>query len=243
MGNVEHHNPATSPRGSKPAPRNVFPVTERTWIEQRLGAGEEGARDVNRHLMSIYYEPLKVYFLGTSWRRRWDPHDVVCGFFVSRLEQPDFAEKWRRSGKPLRKWLMIALNLYLQEKWRREKRDGMMAPLDTDPAQPDGAPAEPGVAREYVRSVALHALREGQRTCEEAGRAAHWEVFFSHEVRGLPYARIVEQLGITRERCVVMDRTARVKFVAALREAVAADLPPGTDVDDEIRRLLEEGGA
>jgi DNA-directed RNA polymerase specialized sigma24 family protein len=248
MGVAGQDKQSSGKRGSVPVTHNVFPPTLNTWIEDRLGAGEDGRRDVNRHLMDIYYEPLQVYYKGTSWRAVWEPHDAVAGFFENRLRRLDFVEKWRQSGLPLRKWLMTAINLYLLERWRSEKRAGAAGALDVEPAEPDGgvggggAPAR-GLTREYIRTVAQHALVEAQRACEDAGLAQHWEVFFTHEVRRLPYARIAEQLSIARERCVVMDRTARGKYVAAIRQAVAADLPPGTDVDDEIRRVLEEAGA
>ncbi len=246
MGVAGHDKQTSGKRGSVPVPHNVFPPTQYTWIEARLGLGEEGRHDVNRLLMDIYYEPLQVYYKGTSWRAVWEPHDAVAGFFESRLKRLDFVEKWRQSDLPLRKWLMTAINLYLRERWRSEKRAGAAGALDVEPVDPEGGEgggAARGLTREYIRTVAQHALEEAQRACEDAGLAQHWEVFFSHEVRGQPYARIAEHMNIPRERCVVMDRTARGKYVAALREAVAADLPPGTDVDDEIRRVLEEAGA
>jgi hypothetical protein len=59
-----------------------------------------------------------------------------------------------------------------------------------------------------------------------------------HFAMGRPYDQFVEDMGIDPARAVVMARTAKKKFQAALRELLSND-SDATDIDAEIRQLLE----
>ena len=65
--------------------RDVFPVTQRTWLGRALVRGHEGLSEANHHIMDVYAQPLKVYYLGSSFRTLGEPDDVVQGFFADRL--------------------------------------------------------------------------------------------------------------------------------------------------------------
>ena len=85
--------------------QDAFPQTLRTWIGARLVDGHAGRADVNRHLMTVYLRPLKIYFMGTSERWLGEPDDVVSGFFADRLARENFLDDWIASGVSLRRWL------------------------------------------------------------------------------------------------------------------------------------------
>ncbi len=220
--------------------RDVFPLTQMTWIAVRWHAGEDGRRDVNRHLMSVYAHPLKVYFLGTTCRWLGEPDEMVNGFFASRLSRVEFMDDWERSGLKLRRWLINAFNFYLKEEMRRRQRNSVPDVGRDEPV----APGDDPVAQAFIVSLVNHALREAERTCALEGLDEHWSIFFAHFVRDLPYASIAEERGIEPARCVVMARTARGKFRDALREGLAADGVRGeAEADSEIMSLLGELGA
>lgn len=219
---------------------DVFPLTQVSWIASRLHAGNEGRLDVSRHLMSVYAEPLKVYYLGTRALWLGEPDEVIQGFFADRLARPDFVAGWERSGMRLRRWLMNALSFYLKELARRQRRDAATEPANNGEVAFEGDPAA-AVDRAFIVSVVRHALEETQRRCEAEGLGPHWHVFHDHFCCGTPYAEIGSALALEPARCVVMARTVRGKFQQALRTAVAADDPTGV-TDTEILALLEGGG-
>ncbi|QOJ00176.1 MAG: hypothetical protein HRU70_06615 [Phycisphaeraceae bacterium] len=223
--------------GSPRTPTNadVFPLTQMTWIGRHLDQGDPGRGEVNRHVMALYAWPLKVYFLGT--RDRWigDPDEVVNGFFADRLARPGFFDGWRRSGLRLRHWLINAFCFYLRELKRAHARD-RHAPEEPDTPVP--AAVERDFDRAFVASMVRQAIEQARQTCEDGGLNAHWQVFTEHFIRGREYESFVSELGIDPARAVVMARTAKKRFQAALRELVSHDAA-SADIDAEIRSLLE----
>ena len=107
--------------------KNHFPPTLCTWIEGRLDDGTIGRDAINRHVMESYELPLRIYYLGTSWRTLGEPEDIINGFMADRLERPNFFTQWKSSGKRLRHWLINALHFYLKEQWRRDRRHDAMS--------------------------------------------------------------------------------------------------------------------
>lgn len=207
-----------------------------SWIDRRLGEGDQGRGEVNRHVMATYGWPLKVYFLGT--RDRWvgEPDEVINGFFADRLSRPAFFHDWRKSGLKLRHWLINAFCFYLREL----KRSRMRAQPDASPPAdlPVSAAETKAYDRAFIASVVRQALLAAGAACEREGKAVHWQVFMSHFCQGRPYDQFVGDLGVDAARAVVMARTARKRFQSALRDLVAHDAADA-DVDAEIRSLLE----
>ncbi|MDP6891509.1 MAG: hypothetical protein QF471_09280, partial [Phycisphaerales bacterium] len=60
--------------------REHFPPTLNTWIGLQMGDGTMGRGAINRHVMEAYEEPLRIYFMGSSWRSLGEPHEIINGF-------------------------------------------------------------------------------------------------------------------------------------------------------------------
>ncbi len=218
--------------------KDVFPQTMRTWIDDRLREGGRGRAAVNRHLMEVYFHPLRVYYLGTRDRWLGDADDIVQGFFADRLSKESFVEDWLASGLPLRRWLCNGLCFYLKELRRARMRDGREAALAADFAGDAGGP-ERAMDRAFVAQIVRRALVEAQAQCEREGLDAHWEVFERHTIGGQSYQDLERETGVPASRQVVMNRTASKRFREAIRELIARDLPHD-DLDGEILALLED---
>lgn len=215
---------------------DVFPATMLSWIDARLRDGADGRQDVNRHIMTVYAFPLRVYFMGTRDRWLGEPEDVVQGFFASRLSKEDFLAQWRASSLKLRQWLINAFCFYLKEMHRARRRDARNVAQAEEPAvEPAHAAA---FDRAYVVSVVREALKKAQEQCEAEKLRAHWEIFVRHYYQGQAYADFARDYGVDAPRAAVMARTARTKFQGALRSLLSRD-GTGGDPDDEIRSLLE----
>ncbi len=216
--------------------RDVFPTTRETWIDDRLRAGDDGRRDVNHHLMSVYSEPLQVYFKGSSSRWLGEADDIVHGFFADRLAKGRFLEDWAKSGLRLRRWLMNGFCYYLQELRSRHKRDGRMKEVSADVPTQDDASA---LDRAFVVSVVREALKRAEAACSAEGLEQHWGAFFEHHYRGRPYSEVAAEMQTDAARAAVMARSGARRFVRALRELLARDGATPQSLEEEINVLLE----
>jgi DNA-directed RNA polymerase specialized sigma24 family protein len=226
---------------------DVFPATMSDWINDRLVHGPEGRRDINRHIMTVYAWPLRVYFLGTRDRWLGEPDDVVQGFFADRLAKPQFFADWQSSGLRLRHWLINAFCFYLKELKRARLRGSAPGASGEVFDERENAPIDDqdpmdAVDRAYAVSVVREALRRAGLDCEAQGLAPHWAVFVGHFCQGHGYAELCQRLGLDPARGVVMARTAKKKFQIALHDILSRDLHC-TDVESEIRVLLGAAGA
>lgn len=218
--------------------RDVFPNTMGTWIHQQLEDGSAGRELVNEHVMSVYAHPLRVYFLGSSLRSLGEPDDMVAGFFASRLERDGYFDQWRESGMRLRRWLMNGFLFYLKEEIRRQKRDGKSS-LGEDPITPMIENPDADFDRAWAQAMVRDAWLDASRSCEQDGLGDHWRLFIRHHVEGLPYKEFVAEFDVTPSQAAVMVRTATSRFKKAVRERILNDGVRDSEVDNEIRRLME----
>ncbi|MCA9309897.1 MAG: sigma-70 family RNA polymerase sigma factor [Phycisphaerales bacterium] len=218
--------------------RDVFPMTQRTWLGRALVRGSEGLSEANHHIMEVYAHPLKVYFLGSSFRSLGEPDDVVQGFFADRLAREGYLDRWIESDRPLRYWLIVGFKHFLFERSRELKRSARAQALP-DEIGVDHDEPESRFHREAALAIASEAMRQAHDECERRGQGDHWNIFVRHYVDGLPYEAVGQEFGVTHRRAAVMARTASNRFRASLRELVSWNNAAAHDVDAEIRSLLE----
>lgn len=230
-----------------------FPQTQYTRIDGLLALGESGRGQLNSLLMSLYGEPLKVYFLGSSARALGEPDEIVHGFLADRLGRGEYIAQWRSSGLQLRRWLMNGLCLYLRELQKRERRR-QGRELNDDALTFSGDP-EREADRAYVVAVVQEAVRRAGEDCESRGLGRHWHAFRRRYYDGLSAREVGAEIGCTPEEADVMVRSAKRRFRAALTDLLAIDAQAdgsspgkgpgstgGADLDGTIRELLEALG-
>ena len=227
-------------------PSDAFPPTLSTWIDARLADGELGRAEVNRHIMLVYAEPLRIYALGTRSGHLGDAVDLVQGFFADRLGRPGYFRGWRESGLRLRRWLMNGFGFYLKELRRERRKQGSEQPLEEEGAPPEVDGEVPRLAEEMDRAFAISVVREalqaGEASCRAKGQTQHWEIFRRHYYDGLEYASFVGEYGLAPARAAELARTAAGKFKSALRDLLARDGALESEIDAELDSLLEACG-
>ncbi len=233
---------------------DAFPSTHRTWIVETLrgalasrepGARERALSDLRRHVMQRYFEPLRVYAKGSSFRTMGESADLVNGFFASRLARDDYLAKWAESSLPLRRWLANGLVLYLRERLREGRIGGrpveVRDPADLEaldiPAlhEPDAAMA---MERSWAESVVAGALRATLSGLEESRRQPAWEVFQRHFVQGETYEAIAAATGRA-----LLDLKADAKLVqrrlrAEVEQQLRDDGVPESRLEEETDHLI-----
>lgn len=219
---------------------DVFPQTQNTWIDQKLGQGQNGRLEVNHHVMSLYAWPLRVYFLGTADRWLGEPEDVVQGFFASRLGRNVFFDDWRKSGLRLRRWLMNGFCFYLKELKRERRNDRRNEELSREPEETEDLDRR--IDRAFAVAVVQRAFAVTRKLCEEGGFSDHWKIFVAHYYQGKEYRDIVADFNVDTVRAATMARTVGSKFRKALRNLLVRDGATEAEVNQELATLLEAIG-
>jgi RNA polymerase sigma-70 factor (ECF subfamily) len=241
---VSDAGPAGSPRFA----------TTRWSIVVAAGAGEDTeGRAALESLCGAYWYPLYAFE-----RRRGtaaaDAQDLVQGFFAELLEKDVLRQADRERGR-FRTFLIAAFRHFAsreREKGRALKRGGgrRILPLDFE----DGESRylrEPVDARTpetiYERRWALTLLDGALGRLREEHRAAGREDLFE-ALRGTlgagggpaePYAALGERLGMSEGAVKVAVHRLRRRYREVLRAAIAETVADPSEVDDEIRHLLE----
>lgn len=219
-----------------PKPQADFPSTNRGWIGMQLAIGESGRSAVVQHVMSSYALPLERYLRGSSYRSAGEPAELVQGFFVDRVAQPGFFERWIGSEMKLRRWLMNGFLLYLREMARRNQRAPLT--LDSDPTDERDA-AHRQFEREWGLALVDRALARARASCERKGQLVHWEILERHYLHDVPYATLIEEYGVSAKEAATMVRTAAAKLRRAFFDLLDRDGVPESEIDSEIARLME----
>jgi hypothetical protein len=224
-------------------------------MQQQLDGTDEQRRALRGVVMGRYFEPLRVYVKGSSYRHLGESAELVSAFFVSRFARDDYLDAWRSSGMPLRRWLINGLILSMREEVRRRGRaatrgligSGQATDADsgadhqaTDPLDCLEAP-EPDAAAAFERAWAVAILREAceevETICHADGESDRWLVFRRHVLDGQPYALLVDETGFDPARAAAIVRTISNRVRAALRRLVERDGFHRDDVDEELDRV------
>lgn len=218
----------------------AFPATHRDWLATQLRAGDDGRRLAASYVMELYAPALAAYFRGSSFRSLGDPKDYVAGFFASRLGRDDFLGKWLASGMSFRRWLINGFHFYVREEMRLEReRRGDDEP---EPESGDTSTVEVGAVeafeRAWARDVVRSACDRAHAVCESAGKGAHWTLFLRHHADDVPYAQLVDELGVPLARAPGMARTAANVLRRALLEILVRDGVAEEELEAETNRLL-----
>lgn len=216
----------------------LFPPTPRTWITERLELGGDATAEVNRHILSAYFQPLCGYAQASSLRELGDVGELVSGFLSNRLARGDYLRSWRSTdGMPLRRWLINGLHLYAHEQRRAlNNRNGRETTLDSASGTPDPA----GLAaldRAWALSIVREACSEIEQELRGSGLERDWYVFRRHFVDGRAYRDLFEETGIEPARAAVRSHGILVKLRGRIRAMLARDGVPPDEIEHEIARL------
>jgi len=232
-----------------------FPSTHATWLAERVTLSVDpdtepalarAARDeLNAHVMSRYFAPLRAYAQGSGWRGLGESADLVNGFFASRLDRPDYLVQWRESGLPLRRWLMNGLLLHLHERARNERRASRRAELrdpgllervvgDAEHAPDD----ERAMDRAWAEAVVEAAVRETVQELERAGRAQAWATFRRHFVDGVAYDAIARDTGVPVKELKAHAKLVQRWLRAGIERVLQQDGVAAEAIEAETDRLV-----
>ena len=128
----------------------------------------------------------------------------------------------------------------------RQKRGGGLVAIALDEVETFDVPSEPEAADQWFdRRWAWSVIRRAMEQMEGRYAARGKETLFPELKPGLispdllkPYAEIAVIAGMTEGQVKLEVHRARRRLADELRAEVAATLPPGGDVEEELRYLL-----
>lgn len=228
-----------------------FPSTHATWLHDAVaGLGfadaEHGRREAALHVMSRYRDALVGYAGALPARVAMEPSELVAGFFAVRLAAPGFFAGWRRSGVPLRRYLMTGLSLHARTALRSERREAARrhryAAQEAREAAERAAreaDAERRFERAWARAVVAEACARVRAELASQGDAAAWTAFDAHVLQGEAYARILAsrpELAFPSEEAVaVAVRRVGRRVRAELRVVLADEGVAPDELERELR--------
>jgi RNA polymerase sigma-70 factor (ECF subfamily) len=221
-----------------------FPVTRWSLVADAAGEAEVPLEALCRQ----YWQP--VYAVARlSGNDVETAKDLTQGFFAKLLEKGWLADADRGKGR-FRTFLVTALKRYMVNEWHREhaaKRGGFAAtvPLDAELAERIGAndasrqlSPDELFDRRWALALLDAALRRLEAEYSEAEFARLKDCLTAG--RGeIEYGKLAENLATTEGAARVAVHRLRKRYRALIREEVARTVSNETEVDHEMRALMD----
>ena len=222
---------------------SVFPPTHWSLVV----SAANGAEVSLEALCGQYWQP--VYAVA-----RHAGHDVETakdltqGFFARLLEKGWLESADHEKGR-FRTFLVTTLKRYMINEWRRGnavKRGGGadILPLDIAPAEQILDPHGQGALSPdalFDRQWALALLDQAMRRLAREWSTAQFETLkpcLTAERGDIDYAELARNLGGSEGAARVATHRLRKRYRSIIREEVARTVMDASDVDDEMRALM-----
>lgn len=236
-----------------PDPLLSFATTRWTMVLRAQGQ-DDAARLALGELCQAYWQAV-YRFLLREGRNADDAAEVTQGFFA-RLLAGDSLAGARPSRGRFRSYLLGALKHYLANQRARERRlkRGGGAPLtsidhphdgedsELQVADPQGLPPDAHFDREWALAVMDGALKQLQREFVVSDKAREFEVmkaWLAGPGAELSYAAAAQTLGLSEVAVKVAVHRLRKRFRELVRAELAQTVAEPSEVDDELRYLVE----
>ncbi|MFC2156699.1 RNA polymerase sigma factor [Acidobacteriota bacterium] len=209
------------------------------------------AREAIEELCRIYWYPLYA-FVRIRGYSAVDAQDLTQAFFARIIETEGFATADRERGR-FRSFLLGAMKHFLANEWHRsktQKRGGHVQFMEWDAP---GAEARYSLAskqtdnpdflfdREWALETITGALQALRDEMEKAGKGEQF-VALKGNLTGedqAPREEIAERLNMSEGAVKVAIHRLRQRYRKLLRAAIAETVSSETDLDDEMRYLVE----
>lgn len=224
-----------------------FPQTEWTRIiEPAIG------RNIQNELVRRYWKPIYCYLRHKSYSNE-EAKDLTQGFFTEIILDSNLFNNIDRSKGRFRSLLITALNHYIIDVARHDKRlkrhPGILVPLKDDLCKSMESLADPEAAFDYawVTDVLNETLKTLEAECRRDGLGQHWEAFQARILYPIfekktpeSIRAIGQRLGIANDAGISnMIVTVKRRFKQLLERNMSKYIDSDEDVSLEIRRLLD----
>jgi RNA polymerase sigma-70 factor (ECF subfamily) len=241
----EHGAPTTG------TDNDIFVTTRWTMVLAAADGSTPQAERALEEICRIYWYPLYAYIRRRGHSQQ-DAEDLTQEFFRQLLEHHWIADVDREKGR-LRAFLITSLKHFMAKEWRHasaKKRGGGQVNLSIDSGIAEGryasAAKTPSMEAEalFDHEWALTLLDLTMKLLKDeyadAGKSERFALlkeglFAPHQ--DMDYPSLAASLHLSVEATQVAVHRLRKRFRELYRMEVAQTLPPGANLDEEIRHL------
>jgi RNA polymerase sigma factor (sigma-70 family) len=229
-----------------------FETTSWSLIVQATAESSTAAREGLARLFETYWPPVYT-FIRRKGHSAADAEDLTQGYFARFLEK-DYLADFRPEAGRFRTFIRATVAHFLaneRDRERAQKRGGGRVPVAIDAAaaeerlrlEPaDRLTPEAIFERQWAASVlaaCLERLRVERAAAEGPQRFERLKAFLGADGPDASYEQAAHELGLTASAVRVAVHRLRKRFGAVLRDEVARTVASASDVDAEIRWMLE----
>lgn len=213
-------------------------------------ASQTHAQKALEELCRAYWYPLYAFMRNRGYSPS-DAEDLAQSFFARLIETRGFASAEPERGR-FRSYLLGALKHFLAHDWERnqaKKRGGDVIFLELDSLQPEARYAvEPTYCddpdADFNRQWAQESIARAIGKLRVRFAAKDKGEFFDALKGSLtgeepPRSETAERLGITEDAVKVAVHRLRKDFRELLRSEIAETVADSSDIDDEMRHLVD----
>jgi RNA polymerase sigma factor (sigma-70 family) len=231
----------------------AFAPTRWTLVLRARGQTPEACGALSE-LCGAYYQPV-FRFLQREGRDAETARELTQEFFVRVLQRGELGAADPARGR-FRSYLLGAVKHFLADHRKhegRERRGGGALPDSLDAPGSEGAPpldvADANAAvpdawfdRQWALTVMDRALSTVENEFESAGKAEQFDrlkPWLVGETEALSQAEAARQLSLNEGAVKVAIHRLRKRFRELIRAEIAQTVADGTDIDVELRYLIE----
>ena len=228
----------------------IFATTHWTMVLAAAQASPSLPGPAWEYLARTYWYPVYAYIRHRG-NTREDAADLTQSFFARLIEKRTL-EGLEREGGRFRSFLLVCLNRFLTQEWRRgqagnrrpvqgwvpfdaqaaEQRDALAGATSRTPEEVfERRWAEALVDRTLVRLEADYAAGG------KAGLCAHLVAYLNDDPDALPHADVAARTGLSPSSVRVELVRLRQRFRQLFRAEIAATVSQ-TEVEDELHHLF-----
>ena len=230
----------------------VFKTTRWTLLLRAKGPASPEALAALEQLSRLYWYPLYAY-ARSKGHRVDDAQDLTQEFFARVLEKNYFDIADQKKGK-FRWFLLTAFKCFLANEYdrqRAEKRGGGHSPISLDLTLAEEqfqqeprveAPSEKLFDRCWAMTVlktAQDRLRAAYSQTDKMARFEKLQAYLPGESSSKPYAETATELGISEPAVKMEVQRMRKRFGELLKDEIAHTVVDESELEEEIRYLIE----
>ncbi len=229
-----------------------FQTTSWSVLRQATDGSSTAARKALGRLFETYWLPVYA-FVRSRGHSPADAEDLTQSYFALFFEK-DYVHDFRPEAGRFRTFLRASVAHFLANEWDREralKRGGGVVKISLDAAtaeerlrlEPmDRLTPEAVFERQWTAALlarCLNRLREEQAAGGAEARFERLKGFLSGEEPGADCQTVARELGLTESAVRVAVHRLRRRFGTILRQEVGETVADPSEVDGEIRWMLE----
>lgn len=214
-------------------------------LSAKVSEDEAASREALEQLAQSYWQPIYAYLRGKNYDHN-EAQDATQGFFAYLLNR-DFLRNIEPEGGRFRNFLLVALRRWMKDersrvinvKQREELEWQPWYEMEAVPMQADGSP-EKAFDRTWAEALVTRAMSAVEARWShraELFAALRLTVECPEDVE--KYAVIAERVGMSEGAVGKAAHDLRQQFAEEIRSEVRETVAQETDVEGELRYLIQ----